>query len=112
MFFERKYRWMKLDIATDECRQPEGGIMEVMIEGRPVCLVSWNEKWYAFSGTCPHAGAPLAKGELDPRGIVICPRHGYSFNFRNGHNTSGEGYRLSCWPVEKREDGLYIGFRE
>jgi hypothetical protein len=27
----------------------------------------------------------------------------------NGRNTSGEGYYLKTYPIEIREDGIYIG---
>ncbi len=28
---------------------------------------------------------------------------------QNGRNVSGEGYYLKHWPVEAREDGIYVG---
>jgi len=28
---------------------------------------------------------------------------------KNGRNVSGEGYYLKHWPVEVREDGIYVG---
>ncbi len=110
MLFEKKYNWKKVAGSIHDIPGIEGGIGEVYFEGRPICISMVKGKWQAFSGTCPHAGAPLSKGELDPRGIILCPRHGYAFNLSNGYNTSGEGFRLSCWPVEEREDGIYIGF--
>ncbi|MFI5156398.1 MAG: Rieske (2Fe-2S) protein [Chitinophagales bacterium] len=111
MLFEKKYNWKKIANSVQEIPGIESGIGKLVFEGKSVCILSWNSQWHAFSGTCPHAGAPLSKGELDPRGIITCPRHGYSFNIRNGLNTSGEGFRLSCWPVEEREDGIYVGFK-
>jgi 3-phenylpropionate/trans-cinnamate dioxygenase ferredoxin subunit len=111
MLFEKKYNWKRIAGSTEEIPGLQQGIGELTFEGKSICVVKWNQQLYAFSGTCPHAGAPLSKGELDPRGIILCPRHGYSFNIRNGLNTSGEGFRLSCWLVEEREDGIYLGMR-
>jgi 3-phenylpropionate/trans-cinnamate dioxygenase ferredoxin subunit len=28
---------------------------------------------------------------------------------KNGRNVSGEGYYLKHWPVEVREEGVYVG---
>ena len=111
MLFEKKYNWKKIASSPDLIPGLQQGIGEIIFEGRPICMVRWNGQLYAFSGTCPHAGAPLSKGEMDPRGIILCPRHGYSFSIRHGLNTSGEGFRLSCWPVEEREDGIFIGMK-
>jgi 3-phenylpropionate/trans-cinnamate dioxygenase ferredoxin subunit len=30
---------------------------------------------------------------------------------KNGRNTSGEGYFLKTYPIELREEGLFIGFQ-
>ena len=30
----------------------------------------------------------------------------------NGRNTSGEGYYLKHWPVEIKEDGVFVGVEE
>jgi 3-phenylpropionate/trans-cinnamate dioxygenase ferredoxin subunit len=111
MLFEKKYNWVKIADSAKDIPGLEQGIGEIVFDGRNICLVNWNQQLHAFSGNCPHAGAPLAKGELDHRGILLCPRHGYSFNIRNGLNTSGEGFKLSCWPVEERSDGIFIGMR-
>jgi 3-phenylpropionate/trans-cinnamate dioxygenase ferredoxin subunit len=27
---------------------------------------------------------------------------------KNGRNVTGEGYYLKYWPVEAREDGIYV----
>ena len=110
MFFEKKYNWKKVAGSIHDIPGIEGGIGEVFFEGRPICFSMVKGKWHAFSGTCPHAGAPLHDGDLDAKGQIICPVHGLVFNIQNGLNTSGEGYHLTCWPLEVREDGIYVGF--
>ena len=54
----------------------------------------------------------MADGTLDAVGNVVCPVHRYKFSLQNGRNSSGEGYYLTTYPLEQREDGLYIGFEE
>jgi 3-phenylpropionate/trans-cinnamate dioxygenase ferredoxin subunit len=31
---------------------------------------------------------------------------------KNGRNVSGEGYYMKHWPVDVREDGVFIGFEQ
>jgi len=49
---------------------------------------------------------------MDDAGNVVCPLHRYRFNIKNGYNSSGEGFYLKTYPLEKREDGLYIGLEK
>ncbi|MEP6845364.1 MAG: Rieske 2Fe-2S domain-containing protein, partial [Panacibacter sp.] len=62
--------------------------------------------------TCPHAGGILADGHIDTMGNIVCPLHHYRFNMQNGRNTSGEGFFVKTYPVEIREDGVYVGMEE
>jgi 3-phenylpropionate/trans-cinnamate dioxygenase ferredoxin subunit len=34
------------------------------------------------------------------------------FDLKNGRNTSGEGYFLKTFPVEVRENGVFVQFDE
>jgi nitrite reductase/ring-hydroxylating ferredoxin subunit len=111
MFFKKKLNWKKVAASFSEIPGSAVGLGYFDFEGRAICIASYNGRWHAFSGTCPHAGAPLHEGDLDARGQIICPVHGLVFNIQNGLNTSGEGYQLLCWPVEEREDGIYLGFK-
>lgn len=83
-------------------------IAVVEIEGKKVCLAQHHNDYFAFAYKCPHAGGILAMGHLDPMGNVVCPLHRYKFSISNGRNISGEGYYLKHWPVELREDGVYV----
>lgn len=76
---------------------------------KKVGLLKKGEKVYAFAALCPHAGAPMCEGWLDPMGRIVCPLHKYRFDPANGRNTSGEGYTLFTYPVEVRGDEIYIG---
>ncbi|MCX6337228.1 MAG: hypothetical protein NT153_08110 [Bacteroidetes bacterium] len=51
----------------------------------------------------------MADGYIDATGQIVCPLHRYRFSLQNGRNTSGEGYYLKTYPIEHREDGIFIG---
>jgi 3-phenylpropionate/trans-cinnamate dioxygenase ferredoxin subunit len=99
--------WHKLTLEPQTaCAAPEIGVAELY--GQKICISKFRDRWYGFSYQCPHAGGYLADGDIDHKGQVVCPVHGYRFDIRNGFNTTGEGYYLRHWPIEERQDGLYI----
>ena len=81
----------------------------VEVDGKQIGIGRHLEKLFAFAYRCPHASGILTEGHIDSRGNIVCPVHGYRFNLVNGRNTTGEGYHLKHWPVEKRIDGIYVG---
>lgn len=85
------------------------GITELRIAGKRICLVTRNDSVYACAAHCPHAGGDLASGYVDAMGNIVCPVHHYRFSLKSGYNASGEGFFLKTYPIEEREDGLYIG---
>jgi nitrite reductase/ring-hydroxylating ferredoxin subunit len=87
----------------------ESKILDFLVGDKQVALLKKNNTVHAFAATCPHAGARLCDGWLDAHGRIVCPLHKYRFDPANGRNTSGEGYKLKTYPVEIREDYIYIG---
>ncbi len=53
----------------------------------------------ATQARCPHAGGPLADGQLDPS-TIVCPLHLRAFSFTDGRRAEGE--RITVHEV--RED--------
>jgi nitrite reductase/ring-hydroxylating ferredoxin subunit len=99
--------WQKLALKPGpSCTAPDIGVAE--INGQKICISSFGRQLFGFAYQCPHAGGILADGDVDQKGQVVCPVHGYRFDIRNGYNSTGEGYHLKHWPVEQRPDGLYI----
>lgn len=88
----------------------EGKTATVEANRRKICLVRKKGKLLAVQNRCPHSGGSLGAGFLDERGNLVCPLHRFRFCPEDGSNPSGEGYRLTPFPVEVREDGTYIGF--
>lgn len=86
----------------------ENVIQEAGVAGRRVCLLLREGVVYAFSPTCPHAGARLCEGWLDNRGDIVCPVHSYRFSPKNGLNRSGEGYKLKTYPVKVEGEVIFV----
>jgi nitrite reductase/ring-hydroxylating ferredoxin subunit len=109
---EFNYQWHKIADTENEIRMEENGIAVIEWEGKKLCLAKWSDRWFGFAYLCPHAGALLSKGYVDALGNVVCASHHYRFSLQHGRDSAGEGYHLRRWPVEKREDGIYIGMEE
>lgn len=63
-------------------------LYRVTAAGVPVLLLKLDEKFYAISATCTHAGGPLDEGELQGD-VVQCPWHGSRFRVRTGQPVTG-----------------------
>ncbi len=102
------YTWYKIEGVNDSTL-PVEKMQEYQVAEKRVGILKLGEKVYAFSATCPHASAPLCEGWLDGQKRIVCPLHKYRFDPVNGRNTSGEGYKLKTYPVEIKDDNIYIG---
>jgi nitrite reductase/ring-hydroxylating ferredoxin subunit len=106
------HKFYKVAEHLAEISFAENNIAVIEIKGKKICLARFQDKLFAFAYKCPHAGGILADGYLDAIGNVVCPLHRYKFNISNGRNSSGEGYYLKHWPVEVREDGIWVAQEE
>jgi nitrite reductase/ring-hydroxylating ferredoxin subunit len=64
---------------------------------------------YAFNDKCPHNGASLSRGSCNKKNEVVCPLHSYSFDLETGKSTLGGVFTLKTYPIEIKEDGIYVG---
>ena len=108
----RKLTWHKIATSKAEIPFSPDGLAEISVADKKVCIALHKEQIKACAAKCPHASGPLANGYMDSLGNIVCPLHRYRFSLENGRNTSGEGYFLKTYPVETREDGIYIGLPE
>lgn len=108
----KKYTWHKIADGTAELSFSENGLTTVEVNNKTVCLALHNNEVLACSHKCPHAGGFMADGYLDPLGNIVCPLHRYKFSLHNGRNISGEGYYLKTFPVEIRNEGVFIGMEK
>jgi len=110
MSFFHIQHWHKIAASVNELAFAPNGIAVAEADGKKICIARYREALYAFAYKCPHASGIMADGYIDALGNIVCPVHRYKFNVQNGRNTSGEGYYLKHWPVELREDGVYVSF--
>jgi nitrite reductase/ring-hydroxylating ferredoxin subunit len=104
--------WHKLAEHPNDLAFNSNQIAVADVKGKKICIGRFHEKLFAFAFKCPHAGGILADGYIDALGNIVCPLHRYKYNMDNGRNVSGEGYYLKHWPVETREDGVYVEMEE
>ena len=109
---EKKHNWHKIADHINELKFADNNIAIAQVNGKKICIGKYNQALFAFAYKCPHAGGVLADGYIDALGNIVCPLHRYKYNMQNGRNVSGEGYYLKHWPVEIREDAVYVGMEE
>lgn len=106
------FDWHKIADEKEEISFAPNGIAVMEAAGKKFCVSSIEGNLYAFAFRCPHASGFLADGWIDALGNLVCPLHRYRYNIKNGRNISGEGYYLPVYPVECRENGVFIGFKK
>ncbi|HEY0669725.1 MAG TPA: Rieske (2Fe-2S) protein [Sphingobacteriaceae bacterium] len=89
----------------------EDFIRIIKAEGRKFCIIKDNGRFYATQPRCPHAGADLSSGWCK-NGKLICSFHRYQYDLKTGDGAEGQGDYLKTYPLEVREDGIYIGLKE
>jgi nitrite reductase/ring-hydroxylating ferredoxin subunit len=107
--FDKKMTWHRIAAHPNELSFAANQIAVVEADGKKLCIARFKDTYYSFAYKCPHASGIMADGFIDALGQVVCPLHRYRFNMQNGRNVSGEGYFLKTYPVEHREDGLFVG---
>lgn len=83
-------------------------IKKINIASRSICLVGVDQVVYALSAKCPHAGADISQGWCKD-GKLVCPFHRYSYDIHTGRGSQGQGDYINIYPVEVRQDGIYVG---
>ena len=107
-----KYTWYKIANTVSEINFAPNGLTQIQVAGKTICLALHNNNLHACTQKCPHAGGMLADGYIDAAGNITCPLHRYKFSLQNGRNTSGEGYFLKIFPVELRNEGVFVGIAD
>lgn len=62
---------------------PEGGLVCIEVQGRPIAVANVGGRFYAFADTCTHEECSLAEGDLGDA-TVTCICHGAEFDVRTG----------------------------
>ena len=95
------------DVASAAGLTPDKPI-RVAADGVPIVLVRREEKIYALSATCVHAGGPLDEGQLLD-GCVRCPWHGSTFRLSDGTAVRGPAATNEpSWQVRVLDDRIQV----
>ncbi|MBX7166074.1 MAG: Rieske 2Fe-2S domain-containing protein [Pirellulales bacterium] len=90
-------------IATGEV--PPGEARLVKGWRRELAVFHVEGRYYTLANSCPHVGAPLAKGKLCGHEIV-CPWHAWRFDVRTGQGLT-HALPVASYPT-RVEDGWVI----
>ena len=114
MLFEKKTIWYKLfdSVIAAEQLIAVGRVTTIPVGKKKVCIARTTQGFFAVNDKCPHNGASLGNGYCTDEGSVVCPVHRYHFDLKNGRAKSGLGDFVETYPLEIREDGVFIGFTE
>lgn len=104
-----RIKWHKVAEDINELAWQQNNMAVIEADGKKVTIARFKEELFVFAYKCPHASGVLADGFIDALGNVVCPMHRYKFNMQNGRNTSGEGYYMKTYHIEKRTEGIFVG---
>lgn len=106
--FSTKIKWFFLAGSRDRLISeiPEKGFLRSVINQKSVCVFVYENEIFAVRDKCPHQGYAFSKGACLEEGKIVCPLHKYAFDLKNGR---GAGMYLEIFPIEFREDGVYLG---
>ena len=86
---------------------PDGGGKTIEVGGLTLALFHSNGKFYAMDNACKHRGGPLSEGEVYGT-RVVCPWHGWEYDFSTGCNVDDPSTRLSCFAVKVEDDDIFV----
>lgn len=88
------------------------GEVTVVQAGHHTIALSRTEKGLgAVANRCPHQGGPLGEGMIEGCWLT-CPWHGWEYDPITGAVPGGFDDAIESYPVEEREDGIYVGVIE
>ena len=111
---EKKYRWFKIFSTAEEMANNVAPrrTYTMQVDGKKICLVHGLDGFYAVRDKCPHNGFPLSAGFCSDVNSIVCPVHRYHFDLKTGRALSGLGERVETYPIEVRENGVFLGMEE
>ena len=100
--------------VADVNELPVGRVKTVTAGTHSFALTNIDGQFTAMDNRCPHQGGPLGEGSIevgnDGQCWLRCPWHGWDFDPTTGRSPGGhEDSGQQLYPVELREDGVYVG---
>lgn len=87
---------------------PEGRVKTAVAGHKTLAMTHYRGSYGALDNHCPHQGGPLGEGSIE-NGLLRCPWHGYDYDPLTGSPPPPFDDEPSCFPVEVRDDGVYVG---
>ncbi len=89
----------------------EGRVKTVTAGHRQLAMTHYEGQYGALDNKCPHQGGPLGEGSIE-NGYLRCPWHGWDYCPLDGKPPGGYDDGVATFPVEQRDDGIYVGLEE
>lgn len=100
----------------------------VNINDIDIGIIAVDNEIHAYENFCPHEGGPVCFGDIfgrikvqlgenkeiikeyvdDSELSLVCPWHGYEYNVKTGECLADKSISLRKFPIEIREDKVYI----
>ena len=95
----------------------EGEVRSVQAGSQTIALTRYQDQLGALDNACPHQGGPLSEGSIecnkgDDDCWLRCPWHGWDFHPLTGLSPGAHDDGVPTYPVEERDDGVYIAVQE
>ena len=95
----------------------EGEVRAVQAGSQSIALTRHRGQFGALDNACPHQGGPLGEGSIecnqgDRDCWLRCPWHGWDFHPLTGKSPGSHDDGVKTFPVELRDDGLYVAVQE
>lgn len=104
----RDVHWHKV---ADPDGLDEGEVTSCPAGRKTVALTKLHGRYGAIDNRCPHQGGPLGQGTVE-NDQIRCPWHGFDFDPFTGKAAGGPDFDVPTYPVEARDDGVYVGIPE
>ncbi|MFD1513528.1 Rieske (2Fe-2S) protein [Halomarina rubra] len=93
-------------VTDRETLETEGQAV-VSEDGQAIALFHHEGEVFAVDNRCPHMGFPLSRGSIED-GILTCHWHHARFELEAGDTFDIWADDVRTFPVELREDGVYL----
>jgi len=84
-----------------------GEVRSVQAGNQTIALTRFEAKYGALGNACPHQGGPLGEGSIEGCWLR-CPWHGWDFHPLTGKSPGGFDDGATTFPVQERDDGIYV----
>ena len=84
-----------------------GWVTEAKVDGHPYAICNEDGTLYCIDGECCCTGGPVGQGSMR-FGLVVCPWHGWRFDYKTGVCAYDESIVLPTFAVKVDGDDILI----